>query len=77
MFNRKTLKETIEWSKAIGIAILLLQILSMFVVQIAKVSGPSMEPTLKDQQYLLVSKYSLSVNYNDIVLIDPRTKEQR
>jgi signal peptidase I len=77
MIIRKTLKETIEWSKAIGIAILLLQLLNMFIVQFAKVSGPSMEPTLKDKQYLLVSKYSTGVNYNDFVLIDPQTKEKR
>jgi signal peptidase I len=77
MPNNKVFRELIQWFKAIIIAIILVLLMNIYVVQVYKVEGPSMVPTLHDQQYILLSKLDQTFNYEDIVIIDPRVNRER
>jgi signal peptidase I len=77
----KTLYEIWSWVRSIGIAFIIAFCISVFVFQPFKVSGHSMDPSLHDKQFLIVSKFSHTFsylpNYSDIVVIDSRVDRIR
>jgi signal peptidase I len=67
------LREVLDWTFHIGIAVIIGLIIVNFVVQRTIVDGESMLPTLKNHDNLLVEKISPklgSFHYGDIVTID-------
>jgi signal peptidase I len=70
-----------SWISTFGIAFALALFISIFIVQPYKVEGHSMDPTLHDQERLLVSKlphaFSTMPEYGDILIIDSRIDRKR
>jgi signal peptidase I len=67
------LREVLDWTFHIGIAVIIGLIIVNFVVQRTIVDGESMLPTLKNHDNLLVEKISPKLgkfHYGDIVTID-------
>jgi signal peptidase I len=66
--------EIFDWAKHIVIAIMIGLILVLFVVQRNEVKGPSMQPTLYQNDQLLVQKisklYKGGITYGDIITIE-------
>lgn len=64
-----------------GIAFAITLIISIFIIQPYKVEGHSMDPTLRDQERIYVSKlqhtFSWMPEYGDIVIIDSRVDRNR
>ncbi len=77
----KVLKELGNWIGAFAIAFVLSLAIGIFVFQPYKVEGQSMEPTLRDDQRIYVSKlshtFSYLPDYGDIVVIDSRVNRGR
>lgn len=77
----KSLKAIVNWGTSIIIAFLIAGCINVFIFQTCKVEGHSMDPTLYDQELLLVSKlistFSYEPEYNDIVIIDSLTKKKK
>lgn len=75
------MKEIFGWIRSIGFAVIFALVLGIFVFQPYKVDGHSMDPTLRDQQRIYVSKlshtFSYLPNYGDIVVIDSRVDRTR
>lgn len=78
--KNKTLAGLLEWFVLLTMFFLLYQILHNYVIRIFNVNGPSMEPTLTNEQKIAVSKlpYVFSQpKYMDIVTFpDPRDKSR-
>ncbi|MBS3872594.1 MAG: signal peptidase I [Firmicutes bacterium] len=49
-------RELFEWGKAFALAVILALIIRMFLVEVYVVDGHSMQPTLLDQERVLVNK---------------------
>ena len=49
-------------------------IISQYFYQLCFVRGISMEPTLHEGQMLLIKKFNLKLNYNDIIVINKNNK---
>lgn len=79
--GKQILHEIWEWVYAIVIALAVAIVIHVFVGQITRVSGESMENTLHNGDFLIVSKWDhirgISPNYNDIVIIDSRVNRPR
>ncbi|GIP37385.1 signal peptidase I [Paenibacillus sp. J31TS4] len=77
----KVWKEVWHWGSSLGIAFLLAMLIGVFVFQPTKVSGHSMDPTLRDNERVFVSKlshtFSYEPDYNDIVILDSRVDRER
>ena len=75
------LKEAREWGQAIIVALLVAMITHIFLIQPTRVSGESMEDTLHNGDFLLISKWSHVTrslpDYEDIVIIDSRVQRER
>lgn len=75
------MKEIWSWVRSIAIAFILAFLTSVFLIQPYKVEGHSMDPTLHDQERIMVSKlshtFSYQPNYGDIVIIDSRVDRPR
>jgi signal peptidase I len=75
------IKEVWSWVRSLGIAVILALFIGIFVIQPFKVEGHSMDPTLHDQQRVIVSKlphtFSYLPDYGDIVIIDSRVDRER
>jgi signal peptidase I len=65
----RLLRSVHEFSCALVLALLTLVLLGTFLVRPAMVEGGSMEPTLRNGQWLLVSAFPRDVAYGDIVVI--------
>lgn len=61
-------KEIIEWIKALGFAIVLGVIITSFIGG-TKVFGNSMNPTLRDGDFLITYNFSGKINRGDIVVL--------
>lgn len=55
--NNKFVKETLDWIYAIVLALVIAMVIHIFIVQPTRVSGESMEDTLQNGQYLIVTKW--------------------
>jgi len=70
-----------EWTCSLVVAIGIAFFINIFVVEHMVVEGHSMDPTLQNQEHLVVSKLSRTMNqlpaYGDIVIIDSRVNRER
>ena len=70
-----------SWIGSLAIAYILSLVIGIFVIQPYKVDGHSMDPTLRDNQRLFVSKlahtFARLPDYGDIVIIDSRVDRER
>lgn len=77
----KLVKEIWEWLEAIVYAVILALLIHILVVQPTRVSGESMEPTLHNKDFLLVTRWAHVVDsmpsYGDIVIVDSRVNRPR
>lgn len=73
--------EVYEWTYSIVIALAIAMVIHIFLVQPTRVSGESMENTLHNGDYLLVTKWSHVLRetpaYDEIVIIDSRVNRPR
>lgn len=73
--------EILEWVYSIIIAFAIAMVIHIFLVQPTRVSGESMDDTLHNGEYLVVSKLMHVMreepNYGDIVIIDSRVDRAR
>ena len=53
---------------------IIIYIINTFFYQLCIVHGDSMEPNLKDKQIVLMKKFNLLLNYNDIIVIKKNNK---
>lgn len=82
--NKKVRSELIEWAKSISVSIVLAMVITI-VVQPTTVSGESMYPTLKDNDYLFINKLTYEVEgpkRGDIIvfkteLIDDKSSKKK
>ena len=79
--NNKFVKETLDWIYAIVLALVIAMVIHIFIVQPTRVSGESMEDTLHNGQYLIVTKWQHIMrdvpDYGQIVIIDSRVNRER
>ena len=57
MSNESIFEEIKDWVIAITIAVVLAFFIRYFIVELYKVSGPSMQPTLMGDERLVVNKF--------------------
>ena len=70
-FNLK--KELWEWAKAIFFAAVIVFIVFHFIIQVVTVKGSSMEPTLENQDRLVISNLFYTPETGDIVVLSDKT----
>ncbi len=79
--GKTVVKEIFDWVYAIILALVFAVFIHIFIIQPTRVSGESMENTLQNGQYLIVTKWSHVMrevpNYNQIVIIDSRVDRAR
>lgn len=79
--GKQIIHEVGEWLYAIIIALVVAILVHIFVGQITRVSGESMEDTFHNGDFLVVSKWDhirgVTPAYDDIVIIDSRVKRER
>ncbi|NIK69567.1 MULTISPECIES: signal peptidase I [unclassified Paenibacillus] len=66
-------KEALEWAKTITISFLIVMVLHLFVFNLSTVEGHSMEPTLRDREWLFVNKAAYLIGnpkLGDIVILE-------
>jgi signal peptidase I len=66
---RKIWKVIYEWSDSLVFAIIAVFLVFAFIFRIASVEGASMNPTLKDGDWLAVKSISTEIKRGDIVII--------
>lgn len=75
------LRDCFDWINSIATGIILALVLNMFVFQPTIVAGNSMQPTLKDHDFIAVSKVSRTLSrnpeYGEIIVIDSRVNRPR
>lgn len=70
-------KELWDWVKAIAIAFVVAYLLKSFVLTLAKVQGPSMEPTLQNADRLYVNKLFYTPEKGDVVIVESEDTNER
>ena len=65
----KALASCYELAEVLCSAVLAIAVLFTFVARFAKVDGPSMNPTLRDHQMLLVSVHNRPLQHGDIAVV--------
>lgn len=67
--NKKEEKKTNIWKEILSYVLIILVVILIrsFIVTPARVSGPSMEPTLIDKDYLFVLRFT-KIDRNDIIV---------
>lgn len=77
----KFFKEIMSWTFQIFLAVIIALFISVFVVQPTHVVGKSMEPTLQNNDKVLINKLTHTLknlpDYEDIVIIDSRVERPR
>ena len=77
----KFLKGVLEWVIQIIVCVVIALSIVLFVIQFTYVDGHSMEPTLSDQDKILIWKVPCTLgiqpNRGDIVVLDSRFQEPR
>ena len=77
--KRDRKKKILSWVYCIVIAVVVAVLLRLFVLEFYLVKGPSMEPTLVEDNRVFVekvSKYFTLPNRNDIVIVHPEGIEE-
>lgn len=79
--GRAVMHEVFDWIYAVVIALALAMVIHIFIMQPTRVSGESMENTLHNGDFLVVTKWNhvmrKAPNYGDIVIIDSRVRRDR
>ncbi|MCH5185087.1 MAG: signal peptidase I [Oscillospiraceae bacterium] len=65
-------REIWEWTYTLFLAVALTFSIKYFFFDIVRVDGPSMLPTLEDQQRLIISKFGYTPEVGDIIILDSR-----
>ena len=77
----KIFKEVLDWLCHILVSVIVALVVIIFVAQPSHVEGSSMEPTLSDNDQILINKIphslKINVNYGDIVIVDRRVDRKR
>ncbi|PTX64532.1 signal peptidase I [Melghirimyces profundicolus] len=77
----KLIRTLFHWSISLLIAAVLSLLITTFLIEPAEVHGQSMMPTLQDNNYILISKLSHTLDqtpgYGDIVVIDSEIDRDR
>lgn len=71
------LREVWEWIYTIIIALLVVFILKAFIFDIVRVDGPSMHPTLVNNDRLIVTKLGYKPEAGDIIILDSSYKDRQ
>lgn len=69
-------REIFEWVYTIAIALIIAFIIKGFIFDIVEVDGPSMFPTLVDNDRLIVTKIGYKPKQGDIVILDSTYKKR-
>jgi len=64
-------REIFEWVQAIVVAFVVAMFIRTFLFTMVVVDGPSMEPTFKDGQRLVVTRLDKNYSYGDVVVFRP------
>lgn len=67
-------KEILEWTYTILIAIAIAFIIKTFIFDFVVVDGPSMDPTLKHRDKLIITKLNYKPQRQDIIVLDSTYK---
>jgi len=70
-------KELISWTKVLIVSILIALLINAFIMQSYRVEGQSMLPSFDERDYTLVFKLNGDFDYEDVVVIDSRLKQDR
>ncbi|MCX7884178.1 MAG: signal peptidase I [Caloramator sp.] len=77
----KIVKEIFSWACHLSIAFVVALLINIFIFQPTLVQGQSMEPTLHNEDKVLISKllstFDIEPSYGDIVIIDSRVGRPR
>ena len=65
-------RELLEWVECLGVALIVVFLLTTFVGRTVRVSGPSMEPTLQDKDMLVVYHLGYTPSNGDIIVLNPK-----
>lgn len=73
--TRSVAAELWDWTKSIAVALVIVILLNMYVFNLSTVKGHSMEPTLREKEWLFVNKFSFLIGHpkrGDVVILkDP------
>ncbi|TMV45140.1 signal peptidase I [Paenibacillus mesophilus] len=73
--TRSVAEELWDWTKSIAVALVIVILLNMFVFNLSTVKGHSMEPTLREKEWLFVNKLTFLIGHPDrgdvVILKDP------
>lgn len=79
--GRAVMHEVFDWIYAVVIALALAMVIHIFIMQPTRVLGESMENTLHNGDFLVVTKWNhvmrKAPDYGDIVIIDSRVRRDR
>lgn len=70
-------REIWEWVYTILIAVVVTFSIKYFFFDVVRVDGPSMEPTLLNDQRLVISKLGYTPQVGDIIILDSRYEKRR
>ncbi len=70
-------RELLDWVQSIAIALVIAFLLKNYVLTLAKVDGPSMEPTLKTADRMYVNKVMYTPQKGDVVIFEPESDPGR
>lgn len=70
-------RELLEWIESLGVALLVVWLLTTFVFRFVVVDGSSMEPTLHHKNQLFVFRLGYEPDNGDIVVFKPRGEENK
>lgn len=73
----RAMKELLGWVRAFGIALVAALLINTFVLQTYKVQGQSMMPTVHENDYAVIYKMPVTLQYGDIVIVDSRIDRER
>lgn len=75
------LEELLDWAKTLGVALVIVLLVNRFVFNLSTVEGQSMEPTLVQDEWLLVNKIGYLIGeperYDVVILKDPSEQIDR
>lgn len=68
--QKKVFQTILEWVEAITAALIAIVLIFAFLFRLVSVDGRSMEPTLHDQERLILSRLAYKPAYEDIVILN-------
>ncbi|RPF48812.1 signal peptidase I [Hydrogenoanaerobacterium saccharovorans] len=71
--NRLFVKNAFEWVESIAFAVITVVLIFTFLFRVVGVEGKSMEPTLHDGNFIVISDLFFQPKNNDVVVITPTT----